>query len=172
MATVAVPKEDYVEWTPVPLVDPRAAKPDQVIHGMEQIVATEGPVMASRVFHIFAKAGGLGRIYDETRRMFLRTLETALDDGVFLAEQEESDDPASWIIRLPAQPRVRVRTLGSRTLHEVPAAEVAEFMLEYRVANELISQEELFRCVLKEYELTRLTEATTKRLEYVLKTWF
>ena len=45
-------------------------------------------------------------------------------------------------------------------------------MLEHRVQNDLISKEELFRQVLAEYDLLRLTKATTERLEYVLKTWF
>lgn len=172
MATVVIPKEDYVEWAPVQLVDPRAANVEQIVHGMNQIIAVEGPVMASRVFQLFSKAGGLSRIYEETKRSFLRALQTAIDDGIFLAEQEASDDPATWIIRLPSQPLVRIRTLGSRTLHEVPAAELAEFMLEFRVENELISREELFRKVLNEYGLTRLTEATNNRLDYVLTTWF
>jgi hypothetical protein len=165
-------KEDYVEWTPERLVDPRAATAEQIIHGMERIVATEGPVMASRVFRIFSRAGGLNRIYDETRRSFLHALRTALAKGIFVADKEDSDDPATWILRLPSQNRVRLRTLGSRTLHEVPATELAEVMLEIRVENELISREELFRRVLGEYGLTRLTEATTHRLDFVLKTWF
>jgi hypothetical protein len=45
-------------------------------------------------------------------------------------------------------------------------------MLEIRIANELISREELFRKVLEEYGLIRLTEATNRRLDYVLATWF
>jgi hypothetical protein len=167
-----IAKQDYVEWTPTRLVDPRAANTEQIVHGMAQIVAAEGPVLAARVFRIFSRAGGLSRIYDETRRSFLRALQTALDTGVLVAEREASEDPATWILRLPSQERVRVRTLGSRTLHEVPAAELAEVMLEIRVAHELISREELFRRVLGEYGLTRLTAATDNRLEYVLKTWF
>lgn len=165
-------KEGYIEWRPARLVDPRAANVDQIIHGMEQIIEAEGPVMAYRVFQLFSKAGGLSRIYGETKRSFLRALRTAIKEGLFLAEQENCADPATWILRLPSQNRVRVRTLGSRTLHEVPAAELAEVMLEVRVANELISRDELFRMVLEEYGLRRLTEATSKRLEFVLRTWF
>jgi hypothetical protein len=172
MADISISSEEYGEWPAAPMVDPRAAKADQIIHGMEQIIAVEGPVMASRVFQIFSKAGGLNRIYDETKRSFLRALEAAINTGTFVADQEATDDPATWVIRLPTQPPVRVRTLGSRTLHEVPAAELAEFMLEFRVQNELISREDLFRKVLHEYGLTRLTEATTKRLDYILDTWF
>ncbi len=165
-------KEDYVEWTSARLVDPRSATPEQIIHGMEQIIAAEGPVMASRVFRIFSRAGGLNRIYDETRRSFLHALQTGLAKRILVADKEASEDPATWILRLPSQERVRVRTLGSRTLHEIPATELAEIMLEIRVENELISREELFRKVLGEYGLNRLTEATTNRLDFVLKTWF
>jgi len=165
-------KEDYVEWTLERLVDPRAATVEQIIHGMEQIVAAEGPVMVSRVFRIFSRAGGLNRIYDETRRSFLHALRDALAKGILVAEKEASEDPATWVLRLPSQERVRLRTLGSRTLHEVPATELAEVMLEIRVENELISREELFRAVLGEYGLTRLTEATANRLYFVLETWF
>jgi hypothetical protein len=167
-----VTKENYVEWTPTRLADPRAATAEQIIHGMEQIISAEGPVMASRVFRIFSRAGGLNRIYDETKRSFLHALRTALDKGIIAAEKESSEDPTTWILRLPPQKSVRVRTLGTRTLHEVPATELAEVMLEIRVENELISREELFRRVLGEYDLNRLTEATTNRLDFVLKTWF
>jgi hypothetical protein len=167
-----VKTEDYVEWTPARLVDPRAATAEQIIHGMEQIISAEGPVMASRVFRIFSRAGGLNRIYEETKRSFLHALRTALRNGIFAAEKEASEDPTTWVLRLPSQKRVRIRTLGTRTLHEIPATELAEVMLEIRVENDLISREELFRQVLGEYGLTRLTEATTNRLDFVLKTWF
>jgi len=40
-----ISKEAYIEWTPTRLADPRSAKVEQFIHGMEQIIATEGPVM-------------------------------------------------------------------------------------------------------------------------------
>jgi len=129
MAEILISGEDYGEWPAAPLVDPRSAKADQLIHGMAKIVAVVGPVMASRVFQIASKAGGLNRIYDETKRAFLRALQAAIYAGTLVADQEASDDPATWVIRLPTQPPVRVWTLGSRTLHEVPAPELAEFML-------------------------------------------
>jgi len=45
-------------------------------------------------------------------------------------------------------------------------------MLEFRVADKLISREERCRKVLNEYGLNRLSQATTNRLEYLLNTWF
>jgi len=169
---VPIAKEDYQEWRPVRLADPREATLPQLISGMRSIVEAEGPVMAGRVFHIFSKAGGLNRIYDATRRNFIAGLQAALKAGVFLAEKETPDEPSSWVLRLPAQKPVRVRSLGGRTLHEVPATEIAEIMLEIRVGDELVSREELSRKVLAEYGLIRLTEATKSRLDHVLKTWF
>ncbi len=170
--TPSIVTDEYREWTPVQLVDPRGATVPQLIHGMELIVEVEGPVIAGRVFHIFAKTSGLTRIYDATRRRFISGLQAALEQGVFLSELEASEDPFSWVLRLPTQQPVRVRSLGSRTLHEIPAAEIAEIMLELRVRDELISRDELFRKVLAEYGLIRLTEATKSRLDYILETWF
>jgi hypothetical protein len=164
--------EDYREWTPVRLADPRSATVVQLMHGMRLIVEAEGPVMASRVFAIYSKAGELGRIYEATRRRFCLALGHAVETGVLLAEREAADDPGTWILRLPSQKPIRPRTLGSRTLHEIPAAELAEAMLEIRVRSDLISREELFRQVLETYGLIRLTEATAERLDYVLATWF
>ena len=165
-------KEAYPEWTAVRLADPRVATADQLIHGMALIVCTEGPILASRVFHISAKAGGLGRIYEPTRKRLLHALQTALQRRVFVAEKEIEDDPGSWVLRLPSQKAVAVRSLGSRTLHEVPVTELAEVMLDFRVESDLISKQDLFRKVLAEYGLLRLTEATNARLEFVLRTWF
>ena len=165
-------KEEYREWPPVKLVDPRGATVEQLTHGMLSIVAVEGPILASRVFNIYARAGGLGRIYEPTRKRLVLAMRHALSNKTLLSEIEASEEPSTWILRLPSQPAVCVRSLGSRTLHEVPAAELAEVMLEHRVANDLISKDELFRNVLEEYGLLRLTKATTDRLEYVLGTWF
>lgn len=167
-----ITKREYQDWTPVQLADPRSATIPQLIFGMKQIVEVEGPVIADRAFHLYAKAIGLGRIYEATRRRFIVGLREALHDQVFLAESESSEEPGGLVLRLPSQDRVSVRTLGSRTLHEVPAAEVAEIMLEIRVRDELISRDELFREVLAEYGLIRLTEATKNRLDYILRTWF
>ncbi len=41
-----------------------------------------GPVIAHRVFHLFAKVGGLSRIYEATRRRFIVGLRAALDERV------------------------------------------------------------------------------------------
>ena len=84
----SISKDAYREWTPIRLADPREATVEQLIHGLELIVEAEGPVMASRAFTIFAKAGGLGRIYEATRKRFILALQAAFRKGEFLSGQE------------------------------------------------------------------------------------
>jgi hypothetical protein len=96
-------REEYREWTPVPLADPRQATVKQFVHGMKSIVEAEGPVIASRVFAIYSRAAGLGRIYEDTRKRFVLSLDHALKEGILLAEREDSADPATWVIRAPGQ---------------------------------------------------------------------
>ena len=81
--------------------------------------------MASRAFTLVAKAGGLGRIHEARPKRFILALEAALRKGEFLSAQEASEDPWTWILRPPSRQAVHIRELGSRTLHEVPATELA-----------------------------------------------
>ena len=169
MGTIA--KQPYTEWQQTAVADPRAATVPQLVHGMEKITAAEGPILEDRLYALYARAGDLGRIYDHTRRRFTTALAHAKSEGILAIETETFGDNEEKVIRLPGQPRVIVRGRGSRTLHEVPASELAEFMLEIRVNHDLISREELFRAVLEEYELKRLTQATESRLNDILRTW-
>ena len=72
---------------------------------------------------------------------------------------------------MPDQESIIVRERGPRSLHEIPASEIAEVMLDIRLQHDLISKEDLFRAVLKSYSLIRLTNASEERLTAVLETW-
>ncbi|MBI1179443.1 MAG: hypothetical protein GC201_02730 [Alphaproteobacteria bacterium] len=164
-------KTPYTEWQPTPVADPRAATVPQLVNGIERIAAAEGPILEDRLYALYARAGDLGRIYDHTRRRFTTALDYARREGLLIVEKESFGSHEELVIRLPGQPSVLVRQRGSRTLHEVPASELAEVMMEIRISHDLISREELFRSVLEEYELKRLTQATETRLSDILKTW-
>ena len=166
-----ITKQPYTEWQQTAVADPRAATVPQLVHGMEKITAAEGPILEDRLYALYSRAGDLGRIYDHTRRRFTTALAHAKTEGILVVEVEKFGAHEEKVIRLPAQRPVIVRTRGLRTLHEVPASELAEVMMEIRVGADLISREELFRAVLEEYELKRLTQATESRLTDILKTW-
>jgi hypothetical protein len=169
MGTIA--KLPYTDWQPTPVADPRAATVPQLVHGMARIAAAEGPILEDRLYALYARAGDLGRILEHTRRRFTTALAHAKSEGELLIEIESFGAQEERVVRLPGQAPVVVRTRGSRSLHEIPASEIAEVMMEIRVRHDLISREELFRAVLDEYELKRLTQATESRLNDILRTW-
>ncbi|MEN3950956.1 hypothetical protein [Iodidimonas sp. SYSU 1G8] len=168
---MGIAKTPYTEWETAAVADPRAATVPQLVHGMSRIAAAEGPILEERLYALYARAGDLGRIYDHTRRRFTTALAHAVSEELLVVEKEVFGGQEEKVVRLPSQPSVIVRSRGSRTLHEVPASELAEVMMEIRVNHDLISREELFRAVLDEYELKRLTQATETRLTDILKTW-
>jgi hypothetical protein len=161
----------YPEWGGPRLADPRQATLDQLESGLTDIVASEGPILKDRLFALYARAADLGRIYDLTRTKLENGLKQALRNKSVTADTDIFGDFEELSLRLPDQPTVIARERSSRTLHEIPAPEIAELMLEIRLEHELISKEDLFRAVLKTYELKRLTKATEERLTAILETW-
>jgi len=70
--------------------------------------------------------------------------------------------------RLPTQATVVARTLGPRSLDQVPIAELASHLDHVQSANGIVSEEELFRRVLDRLGLKRLTENTRETLRLAL----
>jgi hypothetical protein len=161
----------YPEWTGAKLADPRHATMDQIEHGLRDIVAAEGPVLKDRLFTLYAKAAGLGRVYDHTRTRLQNGLKQALKQKSLVADTDNFGIFEETSLRLPEQAPIAVRERGPRSLHEIPAPETAELMLDIRLQHELISREDLFRSVLKTYGLIRLTKASEDRLAAILETW-
>lgn len=161
----------YTEWTPVPVADPRAATTEQFRDGFEKICAAEAPILEDRLFALYARAADLGRVYGPVRQKFERALQSALDHKRLVAAREDFGSHDERVITLPDQPPVVVRERGPRSLHEIPGSELAEVMLAIRIEHDLIGKEELFRLMLNNYGLKRLTQATEARLTDVLETW-
>jgi len=161
----------YPEWAGDKLADPRQATPDQIEHGLADIVACEGPVLEDRLFSLYAKAAGLGRVYSLTHIKLEKGLKQALKNKTLIKDTDKFGPFTETALRLPGQAPIEVRDRGSRSLHEIPAPETAEVMLDIRLQHELISREDLFRDVLKTYGLIRLTKASEDRLSAILETW-
>jgi hypothetical protein len=161
----------YPEWAGAKLADPRKATMDQIENGLVDIVATEGPILVDRLFSLYAKAADLGRVYTHTHTRLENGLKQALKNKSLTKDVDEFGAFEEAALRLPDQAPVLVRGRGPRSLHEIPAPETAEVMLDIRLQHELISREDLFRAVLKSYGLIRLTKASEDRLEAILETW-
>lgn len=161
----------YPEWVGAKLADPRQATMDQIEHGLIDIVATEGPILKDRLFSLYAKAADLGRVYSHTLTRLENGLKQAVKSKSLAVDVDEFGSFSEEALRLPDQDLIIVRERGTRTLHEIPASEIAELMLDVRLQHELISKEDLYRAVLKTYGLIRLTKASEDRLAAILETW-
>jgi len=144
--------EPYATWTPRPVGDPRATPRPRIMEVMLEIVAAEGPMVASRAYALYNRASG-GRKLTTTAR-------APLSSSVHWLAQERKLVLADDVVRLPDQPAVRVRELGERTLEEVPLDEVCELMRRLGLRGEA----ELKRAVLSTYGLVRLTQRADEYL--------
>lgn len=168
----------FNEWTPRPVADPRRANQAQFVHGLTEILATQGPMQGLHLYQTYAKASGLMKIAASVKSRFQHAILTAEKSGELSVERENDteidgpDDPRGWIIRLPDQNRVSLRTLGPRGFGEIPLSELAAFVLEIRCQDEFLGREETARLILDHYGLQKLTSLVQRRIARVFEESF
>lgn len=172
---------NHVKFTPWPVrktADPRNASDAQFLHGLTEIVASEGPMQALPLFQTYAKASGLMKIAAPVRKRFERALLAGEKSGAVLISRENDpeakdlDDSVCWIVRVPDMPEVIVRDLGNRGFADIPMRELAAVVLDVRASDELMGRDEIYRAVLAHYGLQKVTALVKRRLDTVLKDWF
>ncbi|MDP9400969.1 MAG: hypothetical protein M3P39_08525 [Actinomycetota bacterium] len=162
----ALALEPYRAWQPPDRVpDPRTAGRPVLMQAVLDIVAAEGPVLASRAFALYNRAAG-GKKLTSIARAPLggAAYWLAMEGRIVLVRETDAPWQRDDVLRLPDQPAVRVRELGPRTLEEVPLDEVAELMRRLGEG----TPADLKRGVLRAYGLVRLTARTDEGLELAL----
>jgi hypothetical protein len=157
--------DPYDAWQPHVVGDPRNTPRPQIMQTMLEIVEAEGPMTATRAYSLYNRAAG-GRKLTSVAKAPLSSSVYWLARENKLALTREADIP--WqgddMVRLPDQPAVRVRELGSRSLDEVPLDEIAELVKLIRASRGTAEVTDLKRAVLSTYGLVRLT---TRADEYL-----
>ena len=144
--------EPYREWQGESPGDPRSAPRPRIMEAMLDIVAAEGPVLASRAYAIYNKAAGGKKLTSVARAPLSNSIYHLAREGkVVLVHEDEIPWQGDDLVRLPDTPPVVVRELGPRELVEVPLDEIAELM------RRLGPQDDLKRAVLNTYGLVRMT---------------
>ncbi len=165
--------EEYQNWVVRPTADANNASIDQIIDGLKEIAMAEGPILTLRAYQSYCHGSGLKRVGPSARVKLDRALKTAIERDDLRIETEHKDpDLKLTIMRLPDQPIVRPRTLGDRAFNEIPPSELAELILNIRAQNDLMGKEELYRAVLAQYGLIRITSLVQSTLDHVLETYF
>jgi very-short-patch-repair endonuclease len=145
------------------------ASRDQLIEGICDIVAAEGPMLGDRIHRVYVQSSGGIRVGPQLARVLNSAVSLAIRRGVLLA-----DDPLGRsgvrprTYRLPDQPLVRVRDLGPRDLDDVPPRELATIMAELADRRGWDDEEALFRAVLARLGLKKLTKHVRDVLSAVL----
>lgn len=150
--------DPYDGWQPHQVGDPRNTPRPQIMQAMLDIVEAEGPMTATRAYSLYNRAAG-GRKLTSVAKAPLSSAVYWLARENKLTLTREADIP--WqgddMVRLPDQPAVRVRELGTRILDEVPLDEIAALVNLLRAARGTDDPTELKRAILSTYGLVRLT---------------
>ena len=161
----------YEVWPMQNLPDPRLASQDEVLHGLKEIIAAEGPMPCHRVYRLYARAAGLSRVGKD--------IQSALNKAVaYGLRQQEFQQVDEWnragqidkVVRIRGTPPVRLRERGLRDFNEVPPMELAVLIQSLldrgdHTLDEPLAPEPIFRTVLAAYGSQRLTLKVRQSLE-------
>lgn len=156
------PYEDYRGWT-TPVSD---ASDREILDGLLEVVAVEGPVRGNRLRTAYVLASGGQRvgklIAERLNSMMLRAERRGLLVGENPAGSRGADQRT---YRLPDQPEYRLREPGPRALDEIPHRELAEVMRMHGGADPSTDAEQVFRDTLHVYGRSSLTRVAREQLE-------
>jgi hypothetical protein len=156
----------YHEWKSHVLPHPDTAPLSEIVSGLLDIVAAEGPIHAQRAYRVYTLAAGGLRVGTEMRRSFHAATGLALRTGALRQLDDELVQQDEKTLYIPGKPSVLVRELGPRQLSDVPRSEVAKLIKYLRV--EGTADDVVKRAVLQAYGLIRLTARTSQYLDECL----
>ena len=131
---------------------------------LSEIVEHEGPMNVKRLHRSFRVAAGAGRVTGTRRAQLVACLEAIASEGSVELEGRASDDES--IAKAPAQPWVRTRERGNRSIDEIPLNELAEVIDEVERRLPGSSTASIDDYVLRElYGRERVHSSTARRLD-------
>jgi dethiobiotin synthetase len=161
--------DSYTAWEPLDVGDPRATPRPHIMAALEDIVAAEGPLTATRAYSLYNRASGGRKLTSAARAPLSSALNWLAREGkVALVREADLPWQGDDVVRMPDHPEVRVRELGPRELIEVPLDEIAELMRRLRAAHGVADETGLKRAVLSAYGLVRLTARADEYLGLAL----
>ncbi|WP_185974724.1 AAA domain-containing protein [Deinococcus detaillensis] len=161
----------YREWPMRTLPDPRLATHEEVLHGLKEIVAAEGPMPCHRAYKLYARAAGLSRVGKDIQSALNKVVAYGLRQQAFQQVDEwNRAGQIDKVIRVRDTPPVRLRERGPRDFDEVPPMELAALIQSLldrgdHAPDEPLAPEPIFRTVLAAYEGQRLTPKVRQSLE-------
>lgn len=150
------------------LMNPADDLTDQIIQGLVEIIAMEGPTLSTRAFTLYARKGGLAKLGTVAIRRFTIALKKAIKSGMILMDIDTNVEKPQALLWLPSMSRVILRESGNRGFDDIPASELGEVMFELAsdVGEERVN---LYEKMTELYGLKKLPKNATARLDIVYK---
>nr|WP_255495507.1 AAA domain-containing protein [Nocardia sp. GTS18] len=103
---------------------------DTIVDDLLRVVEVEGPVTAGRLRSVFFRNTSDGDASDRSAALD-RALLAAVQRGVLIVDDFlELPQPQWFTYRSPTQPETRRRTLGARSIEEIPPRELAQILAD------------------------------------------
>ncbi len=157
----------YSAWEPSGSVpDPRDAGRGVIDPVLAEIVAAEGPVLASRAYALYNRAAGGRKLTTIARApLSAAAYRLRMAGRIEMVSDDELPGQGDDVLRPAGSPPIRVRELGPRGLDEVPLDEIADLMERLTMAG----ADDIKRAVLDAYGLVRMTAKADEYLERALE---
>lgn len=141
----------------------------KIIRGFVQIIAMEGPILSNRLFTLYSKKGGFGKLSGKTTRRFYSALKSSIQDGTIKMEWDTEDANTQALLWLPSMGRVVTREYGNRGFDDIPASELGEVIFE--LATEVgEDKHSIYEALTKLYGLKQLPKNAERRLDPIYAT--
>jgi very-short-patch-repair endonuclease len=139
--------------------NPRTASQFDIRQALMTIVERDGPLPRHSLYRLYEDGcPQFARVTRSIRQHLDRAFNSLLRAGSIEQQDEHGEgNPDDMIVRITGSPPVCMRPLGQRTLNDIPPSELAELMATIDPLDR-ITKELLYRRVLDEYGLVRLTQ--------------
>lgn len=137
----------------------------EAAHGLLAILRAEGPMLGDFLFSRYVKSSGGVRVTKPVRGVLIPVLNRLVRNGsVEMAKRPDIEDLGKSTFYLPGHPRVQVRTLGPRMIHDVPYEELRVHTAKGYLRAGYRDRETVMRATLELLGLKNLTEKTRSTL--------
>ena len=141
---------------------------DQIIEGLIEIIAIEGPTLTSRAFNLYAKKGGIDTLTSTVSKRIMSSLKKGIREKKIFIELDIASDKSIGLLWLPTMQKIIPREYGARGFSDIPASELGEVMFEL-VEKMGCQKAQLYQKMAEVYGLSQLPKNATIRFELVYK---
>jgi hypothetical protein len=158
--------QPYTTWSRTGITPVDQSSPEEIADVLEDIVRTEGPILAWYAYRRYVHASGGQRVGSAIKRTLNQVTAGLVRAGRIMQVDDDLPGQIDKTLYYPGTPAVVVRELGDRWLEAVPRSEVAALIER---SGWDIDDPAMKRKVLTAYGRTSLTKAADAYLESCLQ---